>query len=384
MSQYYRIRAYHGTYLAVYQLNGTICAVADNKMGAEFQPVFLYRGEILEEGTGVLLGEAPETGFFIRPYPFGNRAIPIHIRDGFEPGFVSFVHPGTRFYTVVHPPQVTDHFSLVIANRGQCKAWESFTLEPQPDSAVPAQLRALVGTIPALSLPKRSAIDLYSRFGCDALASRADAPPIATIMAAFDSLGDNCEFGFAQRRCHAEPLGLLRFGGGLGISGVAAALRERFERIGQKENMVCKRHAIHDKEYNVTDRAYNLGYHTWRDIANLDPGIVIEEESKKLKYLKNKIIEDLEDCAKIFVFKKNTTIEDKQIRDLLDVLRRFGNNTLLSVVMSDEDHPAGTVSPIMDGLLRGYTNKFAPYEAAFDISVPAWIRICRNAYALWR
>jgi hypothetical protein len=36
----------------------------------------------------------------------------------------------------------------------------------------------------------------------------------------------------------------------------------------------------------------------------------------------------------------------------------------------------------MDGLMRGYIDRLAPYHDATDVSLACWLQICRNAYRL--
>jgi len=61
-------------------------------------------------------------------------------------------------------------------------------------------------------------------------------------MLAFQSLGDNCEFGLVQRRGGAEPLELLRFAGiflpiEIRLEKLAAALERKFDGLGEAETM---------------------------------------------------------------------------------------------------------------------------------------------------
>src|SRR5260221_3025006 len=55
--------------------------------------------------------------------------------------------------------------------------------------------------------------------------------PLDQLMMQFESLGENCEFGLVQRRCGAEPLGLLRFASAP-LPVLLAGLRARFEGLG--------------------------------------------------------------------------------------------------------------------------------------------------------
>ena len=59
------------------------------------------------------------------------------------------------------------------------------------------------------------------------------------LMMGFESLGDDCEFGFAQRGSGAEPLSLLRFGG-IRLHRLHEALETRFAGIDDPANLAVR------------------------------------------------------------------------------------------------------------------------------------------------
>jgi hypothetical protein len=85
--------------------------------------------------------------------------------------------------------------------------------------------------------------------------------PLDRLMLRFESLGENCEFGLAQRRCGADPLGLLRFASAP-LPTLLAALRTRFEGIGDWDQIEV-RVSENGREYLVFDRRYGFLYHPW-------------------------------------------------------------------------------------------------------------------------
>src|SRR5690348_3255112 len=67
--------------------------------------------------------------------------------------------------------------------------------------------------------------------------------PLNRLMLAFESLGDNCEFGLVQRQAGAEPLGLLRFTGiflpiEVRLQKLVAALEHRFEGLAAPTSLM--------------------------------------------------------------------------------------------------------------------------------------------------
>src|SRR4029077_19430059 len=79
----------------------------------------------------------------------------------------------------------------------------------------------------------------------------ATLPP-DQLMMRFESLGENCEFGLAQRRCGAEPLGLLRFASAP-LPVLLAGLRGRFEGMGDPEQIDIQV-STNRQEYLVVDK----------------------------------------------------------------------------------------------------------------------------------
>ena len=76
----------------------------------------------------------------------------------------------------------------------------------------------------------------------------------ARIMDSFESLGDTCEFGFAQRHFGIEPIGLLRWTGAP-LPGLLDALGARFAGLYRREDLV-----VIDGG-SVLDRKYDLRFH---------------------------------------------------------------------------------------------------------------------------
>ena len=204
--------------------------------------------------------------------------------------------------------------------------------------------------------------------------------PLDQLMMRFESLGENCEFGLAQRRCHAEPLGLLRFAS-TPLSALLAALKLRFEGLGEPDQ-IDVRVSSNNEEYLVLDRRYGILYHPWMLVGQASPEDILQREMKRLPLLKRKLLEDLAEGSKIFVYRGMKPLPRAQMGRLVEVLREYGPVTLLWVELQDAKHPAGTVELLENSLLKGYIDRFAPGDNAHDLSIDCWITLCRNAYAL--
>lgn len=212
------------------------------------------------------------------------------------------------------------------------------------------------------------------------LAHRAglDFPALALR---FESIGENCEFGLVQRRCDAEPLGLLRFSSTF-LRPLIKGLDDDFENLGKPDDIDPRLEGNAPREYMIHETQYGLVYHSFVYEGQHDIGDMRVREARRLTFLRRKFIEELEAAEKIFVYKRNAPVSDEEVLALFLALRRRGANTLLWVVPAERNRPAGTVEVMMPGLLKGYIDRFAPEDNAHDFSFGGWIKLCANASVL--
>lgn len=204
------------------------------------------------------------------------------------------------------------------------------------------------------------------------------------LAARFESIGDNCEFGLFQRRCDTEPLGLLRFSG-TWSNDIVRGLENEFEGIGEPEDITPKLEGSDGpREYMIQERKYGLTYHTFVYENERTPELMRQQEATRLKFLRRKFVEELDAGEKIFVFRRAARVAESEILPMFLALNRRRANTLLWVVPEEPGHPAGTVEVLMNGLLKGYIDRFAPSENAHDFSFEVWTRICVHAFLLNR
>jgi len=197
------------------------------------------------------------------------------------------------------------------------------------------------------------------------------------LMMRFESLGDNCELGIAQRAYGAEPLSLLRWCN-VAPGALLRALEARFAGLGEPENLVLKpnRRGVLD----CIDTAFGLPGHAFIRADGADLAAIHARECQRLQFLKAKLIEDLEEGEKIFVYKRAREMPQAHIDTLFGAIRAYGPNTLLWVVVADEQHPSGSVEVLRDGLLKGYISRMADQSAVPSTTlVGEWLNICAAA-----
>ncbi len=205
----------------------------------------------------------------------------------------------------------------------------------------------------------------------------ADTVPVSDLMASFESLGENCEFGRVQRRCGAEPLTLLRFAAAP-LPHLLDALEGRFAGMGDPDNIQIVL-AENGREFRITDRRYGLWYHAWAWAGRMTAEALHRREVERVPLLVHQLLESLRVADKIFVHKGMGAMDEECAYPLATLLRRFGPNTLLFVTLADADHPAMTVEHRAPGFLVAYITRFAPDHDGHDMLLEEWVAICRAA-----
>lgn len=205
--------------------------------------------------------------------------------------------------------------------------------------------------------------------------------PLADIAGNMQSLGFNCEFGLVQRRAGAEPLGLLRFATSP-LPALLAGLGARFDGIGDPAWMdlteVPFAPGSNSCEWIVRDRRFGFVFHTWIRTSEASRDEIERLFSRRLGFLARKLVEDLEDAEKLFVYQDRTIAAPQQGEALLRALRRYGDNRLL-LVMADPSR-VGEIAPGPDGLLLGFVGRLTETGAANRFDWPDWSRLLRRVH----
>lgn len=204
--------------------------------------------------------------------------------------------------------------------------------------------------------------------------------PVKELMTSFESIGENCEFGLVQRRCGAEPLGLLRFSSAP-LPKLLAALKAGFAGMGLSENVEVQVSG-NGREYMILDKAFGLLYHAWVQVGEDTAEKVREREVRRLPFLIRKLTEDFSSAEKIFVFHGIAPLNLEQAEELADAVQSYGPSKLLWVELADAHNPAGTAKEVAPGLLKGFMDRFAPGENAHDLSLDCWVKVCKASLIL--
>nr|WP_294503206.1 hypothetical protein [uncultured Rhodopila sp.] len=239
----------------------------------------------------------------------------------------------------------------------------------------------------------------------DAIASAVGAS-LPEFLKRFESVGDNCFFGGAQRSAGADVLGLLRFANAP-IRSLLDALSNDLEALRDPANLTMRLWAYEPEEYFIHLDRYGIRWHTGAfKNAEEQPDLesVFRLHATRLTYLRRKFDETLRSGRKIFIlvradlrewpspFPENDDFaffreprEPLRLAEVLSVfleLNRHARNTILYITETAEGRLPGTVELIAPGIMRGYVSNLKVSPELSDIEYAAWLRVAANAWLL--
>ena len=275
----------------------------------------------------------------------------------------------TLLITLLHPDAASPlALGASLETRVLGVAVEEITFWPAPSRHLPVVAR------PPLPPPGMRLDDAVRAFtGIDP----------AKMIANFESVGQNCDFGLSQRASGVERLGLLRFAG-IGQPGLLRGLADGFACL---LNADLYRIEINEadprKEYFLRVGQYAVEFHTEMTPRDSTPADVSAQMARYFGFIQRKFNETLRAADTVFVLQTETVLEDSAAIPVLNALRQYGDNALLYVVTGNT-LPHGAVERRMDGLYRGWRADRFDIDHPERIDIALWQSLCANAYRFWR
>jgi hypothetical protein len=231
---------------------------------------------------------------------------------------------------------------------------------------------------PSLFPPWRGDTRLYLNLKEWDGSSAATPPgPEAAALSAFDSLGENCELALAQQHYGVElPLSLLRWSGTT-YENIARGLECRFEGLGDPATTTV---AWIDIDYRIQTPYLRL--HTNVIEPRDEEGVaeLLQYGCATLRLLRRKLLRDIADARRIFVFKSTDPgFGVAEMRRLHAAMRAIGPASLLCVTREDPAN-ACRVEKLADGLYAGRLERFVLPYGPFD----EWAALCSETVNLHR
>jgi hypothetical protein len=206
----------------------------------------------------------------------------------------------------------------------------------------------------------------------------------------FESLGGSgmgCEFGMVQSRFGSTSVGLLRWAR-TNPAEMIAAIGCGFEGVGDPAFTIVKpaRAAAGHEEYVTGDARFLMESHSFVRTRDAPMDRMFEQTCRRLRFLREKLLEDLQAAEKILVYRCEHAIDDALVVAMQAALARFGDNALLCVMRAPPSVGGGTVRRIGRGVYAGYVKHFALDQdvAGAGSDLAGWQAVCQAANDLWR
>ena len=203
------------------------------------------------------------------------------------------------------------------------------------------------------------------------------SPAESALVMGFESIGDNCEFGLVQRHVGLERMSLFRYAGIMDPHRLAHALRTRFAGFAEGDDLVI---TTFGPEWICDVRSASLNLHTGRIQGLITRERIEREERAKLQFLAGKFIDDVEDAARILVYRtlrhgRGGPDGTAGMDAVYDAVAAIGPAPLLWVNEADDRHPHGSVEHVRDRLFRGFIRRLCPYDDAHSGDDRGWIEL---------
>ncbi|MBS0639921.1 MAG: hypothetical protein JSS43_08625 [Proteobacteria bacterium] len=236
----------------------------------------------------------------------------------------------------------------------------------------------------------------------DAIRAATGVGP-ADILRDFESLGDNCSFGLAQRKADCEVMGLLRFAN-TPLRSVLYALADEFAAMDDHAAFSLRTIDEEHKELSLFHDRYGIRWHTNVHAGEANEAKVLADQIVRLTYLRRKFYEALRASRKIFVVARaeprkhpvplpfagertyweesSDRLRFAEVVPLFLQLNQYGSNTVLYLTRCANGRRPGAVELLAPGIMRGYVDDFVitPHPETKDHA--AWLRVAANAWLL--
>ena len=194
------------------------------------------------------------------------------------------------------------------------------------------------------------------------------------LMLRFASLGDNCEFGFAQEHYGSPAMDLFRWA--TTPAGVLLRLLEEdFAGIGENLRVI-----EHGRGFVIINDHYGFRWHDWtpQEKASID-GIAAREH-RRLPAMAAKLRKEMRLGSRIFVIKQTVQLMPQALAARVhDAMCAFGRPVLLYV---DQGGPV-SVSQVRPGLLHGTIPEFANAgRVPSTTRAEDWLALCQATVRL--
>jgi hypothetical protein len=212
--------------------------------------------------------------------------------------------------------------------------------------------------------------------------AETQAIPLADIYRCLEGLGNNCELGAVQRRAGIDPPGLFRNAGFTEIEQMIRAVLANFE------GMFAPGAYDYGLEpgwpgWRLDCKLFGFAFHTTIPASLPRDTTEFEKAAARsiwiFRLMKSRLLKDLADGDKIFVYRSLQDIPRQLANKLLSAIQMHGNGALLHIRL-DRSMPSGTLEFAGNGLILGSTHLLSDEDPP-NIDFDAWEKMARGLLA---
>lgn len=194
----------------------------------------------------------------------------------------------------------------------------------------------------------------------------------------FENLCGKCQLGLVQRYYGAEPLGLFRFAA-VTPEKILLQLADNFLSLGDPKHLIIEETEF---EYIVKDDRDLYWSHTFINKSENSPDQVLQKQIKRIQFLKRELIDDLVQCAKIFVCTDTESpISDDTLIAIRNAVVKYGDNTILGIRYAGGNNQKGSLIALNNRILIGYIGEPNELSNGIVFDYDSWLSIMRRALA---
>jgi tetratricopeptide (TPR) repeat protein len=212
-------------------------------------------------------------------------------------------------------------------------------------------------------------------------ANQNDNADLSNIYKHFESLGFNCEFGFAQRKVGVEPIGLFRWSG-IEPHHLMEAMDNRLEDFDCPEHYSLELKRKYSALYFLRDSYYATLSHTHVIEGTIAEDTLLKKMIQRQIFLKRKLLSEIKLGEKIFVYRFFNAPTDRYVEKLVASMQGIGMKKILIARASDENfmpgyriHLPGSSRVFSKNVMMGYLSTNYP-----DTPYAEWDQIVQTTY----
>jgi hypothetical protein len=205
--------------------------------------------------------------------------------------------------------------------------------------------------------------------------------PLHDIIGQFDSLGQNCEFGFIQAANHFGEGNLLTFALAESANAVIRLLEQRMQGLYARDRLeqVGDGPLVRDRHYGIAFHS-KMYMHKGVPTPEAERDAIYADDLGRITYQTDKFSAELRAPRRIWVYKSLNPVGLGKIIELHGALSAYGPNRLL-VVQADPTKPAA-VEMLDQGLYLGHLPAYSPGDEAWRFDAPGWSTLLRGTLRL--